>query len=153
MPLTGDQMYIKLTNGTPTAYTMGNLRRDNPAVSFPRNIPLNVLAEYQVYPVTVLPAPVYDPVCQYLELSDYTETASGWQVSHRVVNLPEAQAAHNQTQKRNQLLAETDWQMLPDTGADTPENRAYRQALRDITDQPGFPWDIQWPQKPTGDSQ
>ena len=24
----------------------------------------------------------------------------------------------------------------------------YRQALRDIPEQPGFPWDVEWPTKP-----
>lgn len=30
----------------------------------------------------------------------------------------------------------------------TAEQAAYRQALRDITNQPGFPTDITWPTKP-----
>ncbi|WVR18093.1 tail fiber assembly protein [Burkholderia phage Bm1] len=35
-----------------------------------------------------------------------------------------------------------------DEDADAEKSaRAYRKALRDLTDQPGFPWDVQWPQK------
>jgi hypothetical protein len=57
------------------------------------------------------------------------------------------------TAKRNQLLAESDWTQLPDAraamGAEkAAEWDAYRQALRDITDQPGFPAEINWPVKP-----
>ena len=49
--------------------------------------------------------------------------------------------------KRNTLLAETDWWATSDRTM-TPEQTAYRQALRDITDQAGFPTDITWPTKP-----
>ena len=49
--------------------------------------------------------------------------------------------------KRNTLLAETDVWALSDRTM-TAEQTAYRQALRDITDQAGFPTDITWPTKP-----
>ena len=49
--------------------------------------------------------------------------------------------------KRNRLLAETDTWGLSDYPA-TAEQTAYRQALRDITAQAGFPNDITWPTKP-----
>ena len=55
--------------------------------------------------------------------------------------------------QRNQMLAESDWTQLPDARASMGEAKAaewdaYRQALRDITDQAGFPADIVWPTKP-----
>ena len=49
--------------------------------------------------------------------------------------------------ERDQLILETDWWALPDRTM-TAEQMAYRQALRDITEQPGFPADITWPTKP-----
>ena len=49
--------------------------------------------------------------------------------------------------KRNDLLTETDWWAVSDRTM-TAEQTAYRQALRDITDQVGFPHDINWPTKP-----
>jgi hypothetical protein len=48
---------------------------------------------------------------------------------------------------RNNLLTETDWWATSDRTM-TAEQTAYRQALRDITDQAGFPEDITWPTKP-----
>ena len=48
---------------------------------------------------------------------------------------------------RNQLLAYTDVWALSDRNM-TAEQTAYRQALRDITDQAGFPAEITWPTKP-----
>jgi hypothetical protein len=57
----------------------------------------------------------------------------------------EACAEHRE--KRNTLLSETDWWATSDRTM-TTEQTAYRQALRDITDQAGFPTDITWPTKP-----
>jgi hypothetical protein len=48
---------------------------------------------------------------------------------------------------RDKMLAETDLWALSDRTM-TAEQTAYRQALRDITDQSGFPIDITWPTKP-----
>jgi hypothetical protein len=42
-------MNIKLINNIPEKYTIGQLRRDNPQVSFPQEIPEGTLAEYDVY--------------------------------------------------------------------------------------------------------
>ena len=48
---------------------------------------------------------------------------------------------------RDRLLADTDWAVLPDVT--TPDGYLeYRQALRDITSQDGFPADVVWPVKP-----
>lgn len=50
---------------------------------------------------------------------------------------------------RNDLLAGSDWTQLPDVPLDTKAAWAeYRQALRDITEQPGYPFDIVWPTPP-----
>lgn len=49
--------------------------------------------------------------------------------------------------KRNTLLAETDWWAVQDRVM-TDEEIAYRQALRDIPSQEGFPLNITWPTKP-----
>lgn len=49
--------------------------------------------------------------------------------------------------KRNTLLAETDYMALQDVLM-SAEVTTYRQALRDITDQEGFPENITWPTKP-----
>jgi hypothetical protein len=49
--------------------------------------------------------------------------------------------------KRRDLLAETDWWAMSDRTM-TQEEIDYRQALRDVTDQAGYPIDITWPTKP-----
>ena len=53
--------------------------------------------------------------------------------------------------KRDALLAESDYYLQPDYPA-TEEGlkafKAYRQALRDVPQQEGFPYAIVWPEKP-----
>ena len=48
--------------------------------------------------------------------------------------------------KRNKLLAQSDVYALSDRI--TVDWTTYRQALRDITDQDGFPTNVTWPTKP-----
>lgn len=53
--------------------------------------------------------------------------------------------------ERDKLLAETDWTQVLDAPIDAETReayRAYRQALRDIPEQEGFPDTITWPELP-----
>lgn len=60
------------------------------------------------------------------------------------------QEAVNLAKHRRYLeLKDTDWTQLPDVPEATKTLWAeYRQALRDITSQEGFPYDIVWPEVP-----
>lgn len=53
--------------------------------------------------------------------------------------------------KRDALLAACDWTQMPDSPLSEEEKasyQAYRQALRDVPQQEGFPTSIQWPEEP-----
>lgn len=51
--------------------------------------------------------------------------------------------------ERNGLLKTSDWSQLPDVPEKVKEKYApYRQALRDLTEQEGFPFYIEWPVHP-----
>ena len=50
--------------------------------------------------------------------------------------------------KRDALLSETDWMANSDVTM-SDEWRTYRQALRDVPAQSGFPNDVTWPTKPS----
>ena len=50
-------------------------------------------------------------------------------------------------QKRHALLLQTDMYALSDRTM-SAEMTAYREALRNITDQEGFPFNVEWPIKP-----
>jgi hypothetical protein len=50
--------------------------------------------------------------------------------------------------QRNEKLAGSDWTQLADAPVDSLGWAVYRQELRDITQQNGFPWNVVWPNKP-----
>lgn len=53
--------------------------------------------------------------------------------------------------KRDNLIGETDYYLMPDYPSN-PQNleelKVYRQALRDVPKQKGFPRDVRWPDVP-----
>lgn len=52
---------------------------------------------------------------------------------------------------RNEKLFETDWTQLPDvdlTDTQREKWKEYRQNLRDLPADPGFPQNIEWPEQP-----
>jgi hypothetical protein len=57
--------------------------------------------------------------------------------------------AAQERKRRDTLLDESDFAVLPDSPvADVEPWKTYRQALRDVPQQAGFPNDIEWPEKP-----
>ena len=152
-------MYIKLTNGTPTTYTIGQLRKDNPNTSFPKNIPDSLLAEFGVFPVTVAEMPTYAERTQTITQNETATQVNGaWVYGWTVADKTAEEVAAYETAKgmsvrsqRDEKLAETDWMVIKatETGvALATEWATYRQALRDVTAQTGFPNEVTWPTKP-----
>ena len=150
-------MFAKITNGQLDRfpYTAGDLRRDNPNTSFPGQIPMETMVSHGMVEVTQKPAPLHDGTTQYVEFGPVPELENGvWVLQPRVCQLNQDQLADRRESaasavrgERDALLAATDWAGLSDVIM-TPEMTAYRQALRDITLQPGFPHNVLWPTKP-----
>lgn len=62
-----------------------------------------------------------------------------------------AEAAEQARQKRDRLIADTDYLLCADypiSAEDLEAVKAYRQALRDVPQQEGFPTEIEWPVLP-----
>ena len=79
------------------------------------------------------------------------ERPSDEQILAEADRLAKQQPAKEARGKRNRLLTESDWVTIraTDTGDPVPtEWQTYRQALRDIPEQTGFPEEIEWPQEP-----
>jgi len=152
-------MYVKITNGTVDTYpySVGQLRRDNPQTSFPKQVPDEMLAEYGIYPVTIETAPSFDKRTQKTE-QEATPTlvngswTIGWtttdKTAEEIQKYDDGVAASNRG-KRNNLLAETDYLALTDVTL-TADMTTYRQALRDITTHANWPHleEADWPTKP-----
>ena len=156
-------MLVKITNGNVDTYpyNVGQLRRDNPRTSFPKQVPDAVLAGYGVYPVTFAAQPDIDERTQKVEqdaqptLVDGNWTV-GWTVSSKTVeeiqDFDNSAAVSNRSE-RDRMLAKTDWIVIYHTekGTNIPaEIELYRQALRDITDHENWPHlsSADWPTKP-----
>lgn len=76
-----------------------------------------------------------------------------WFTKYTAVDLDaaavDARQASNVRADRNRRLAECDWTQLADAPVDQAAWASYRQALRDIPAQVGFPWNHTWPALPT----
>jgi hypothetical protein len=60
----------------------------------------------------------------------------------------DAEQAKSVRATRDAKLAECDWTQVADAPVDKAVWATYRQALRDITAQTGFPWTVEWPDAP-----
>ena len=61
----------------------------------------------------------------------------------------DAEQGVNVRTQRDTKLAESDWTQARDvTLANDADWQTYRQALRDVPTQEGFPWSVTWPEQP-----
>ena len=60
----------------------------------------------------------------------------------------DAEQAANVRNSRTEKLKDSDWTQIADSTADKAVWATYRQALRDVPTQAGFPWTITWPESP-----
>jgi hypothetical protein len=150
-------MFVKITNGQVDQYpyTVGDLRKANPNVSFPRNIPTETLAQFGVYPVTTAPAPEFNARTHRLVTQQPTLVDGVWTVTKKAVAKDQAQIDNENAQKavdvraqRDRLLTACDWTQVADAPVDKTTWANYRQALRDVPEQNGFPLEVTWPEKP-----
>ena len=88
-------MFIKLTNGIPETYTIGQLRRDNPQTSFPKDIPTDMLAAYDVYPVKRVPALSYNELTQLIRVVGPVQIDGEWAQQWETLDLPVSQQIDN----------------------------------------------------------
>jgi len=146
--------HLKLTNGQPEKYSIGQLRRDNPQVSFPKSVPERVFADYGVFDYTVDDKPNYQALTQDISEGDFYQLDNGsWRLGWSVFDRPPNDASQRVRSRRDRLLSETDWVVVFHTEKGTNitlEWKNYRQALRDLTAHANFPYltEDDWPAKP-----
>ena len=148
-------MYAKLNNGQleKYPYSLGQLRKDHRNVSFPKVPSDQDLARFGVVRVTTSPQPAYDYT---KNLSLTAEEVNGQWVEkwvaadaskEEITERVEGQA-QNIRVERNQLLSESDWTQVADAPVDQTAWATYRQELRAVPEQAGFPFNVVWPTKP-----
>lgn len=100
-------------------------------------------------PVTATERYVYNNIVEDTALKQFTAEQSIEVIPESDVALYKERMAKRVRAQRDALLAECDWTQARDVVLpNDTEWQAYRQALRDITDQSGFPFNITWPTKP-----
>jgi len=75
-----------------------------------------------------------------------TTTAAEQEATYKAQK--DAEQAKSVRATRDAKLAECDWTQVADAPVDKTVWATYRQALRDITAQEGFPWTVTWPDAP-----
>jgi hypothetical protein len=108
----------------------------------------NSLVEVESYPELDSATQKIEPTAPYL--------LDGRVYSYKIVaktqedyDLERGRVAYGVRFKRNELLKASDWTQIADATVDKQAWLIYRQALRDVTAQAGFPFDIIWPDTPT----
>lgn len=130
-------------------YTLLNLVKDNPQVSFPKNISKELLATYGLYEVEYTEPPEFNSQVQALRESFPLNDGVFWKRLWIIENLPLETASSNVRSYRSRLLSESDWTQAEDSPVDKAAWKTYRQSLRDITAQEGFPYNVIWPTPPS----
>ena len=153
-------MYVLAPNQTVETfpYSIGALRRDNPNVSFARNLSNTTLANWNVYPVADRPQPSFDPATENCNQVNPTfengEWVTAWQVTSASADEIAQRLADESEfvrQDRNERLADCDWTQLADSPLSSADKTAwatYRQSLRDLPSAAGFPFTMTWPEEP-----
>ena len=148
--------------------TQGEVRRMHSNTSLPRVWDADTCAFLGIDPVLAAPKPEVTGYTQAIRNGATQDANSNWVTAWSVVDMfadttedgvtttkaeheaayqadLDAKAAESVRTQRDAKLAETDWTGMSDVTM-TAEMAAYRQALRDITAQAGFPNTVEWPE-------
>ena len=127
--------------------------KDNDGPSWEQTTP-EVLEALGADPV--LEGPQAQPTRYQVAFRDGVQQIEGqWYTKYSVSDMnadaiaaTDAAQAKSVRDSRNEKLAECDWTQLSDAPVDQAAWSTYRQALRDVPTQAGFPWEVQWPSQP-----
>ena len=144
-------MEIRLKE-TGAVITESEFRALHPNTGFPSQLTEQIINAFGGD--IVFEGPQAQPTRYQIGFRDGVELINGkWFNKYSVADLDadaiaakDAEQAKAVRTQRNQLLAESDWTQLADAPVDKTIWSVYRQSLRDISSQKGFPWDVIWPE-------
>lgn len=159
-------MLAKIENGVVTQWPLGEhfIQTTNPNTSFA--FPLNdeTIAAFGFARFVYSDPETYDS--EFQEAKEITPVLNGavatqaWEIVEKYTTDQKAsyiaqRDAENEITKaaqvrseRNGKLTVSDWTQVLDAPVNQTAWATYRQALRDVTGQEGFPWTIDWPTQP-----
>lgn len=132
-------------------YTLTDLRINTPNTSFPDHIDEATTLFFNLVPVkpAVQPKENYRINLERIAVLQDNEWVEEWietPASSEQIKERTTACIKDIREKRNRYLLDSDWTQLPDALVNTKEWALYRQKLRDLTLQEGFPWEIIWPE-------
>lgn len=140
---------------TGAVITESQFRAEHKNTSFPQVLTAAIIDSFGYDPVLEGPQPALTPPYE-IAVRDGVEEVNGQWFTKYIAFEPDADgkaamdavqaAAIRQT--RDARLAASDWTQLPDAKADRGAWGIYRDALRQVPQQQGFPWEVEWPTEP-----
>lgn len=135
--------------------SQGEIRGMHPNTSFPSQWSNELVENLGLDPVLESAAPATTRYQTAVKNGVEQDAKGNWVWAWTVTDMSdEAKVALDKSQAsavratRNALISKCDWTQLSDAPVDKIAWATYRQALRDIPEQTGFPWDVAWPIQP-----
>jgi hypothetical protein len=91
---------------------------------------------------------ILGPVFTDISATDETPAKTALEQETAYKATKDAEQAKSVRASRDEKLKDCDWTQVADAPVDKAVWATYRQALRDVTTQTGFPWTITWPDAP-----
>jgi len=138
-------------------YTLEMLVSAYPDISFPDVMDDELLSDYGVFSVAETPAPDETLTKKVVELQPIDidgQWTQKWELVDKTpteIYIEKQQKSYEVRKERDKLLSDSDWVVISslEKGKPVPQDWVdYRQDLRDIPSQQGFPYDVIWPVKP-----
>ena len=146
--------YRKRTDGT-LVEGLEAFKALYPNTSFPKPITNDIITSYGFDEVSEGSHPSITPPYEYVESDGIKEVSGIWTQTYKAATYDsdtrtaiDTETADSSRSRRTTLLEETDWAGGSDLTM-SDDMKTYRQALRDVPTQAGFPHTITWPTKPS----
>jgi hypothetical protein len=130
-------------------------RWDGNNFCFARRLTAEQAAHFGVTKLKIVTPPYFNPATQRRDEVDAVLTNGVWTQQYVVTELSAEEAASRTDAQaaqvrslRSSLLLASDWTQVVDAPVNQLQWAVYRQALRDISQQTGFPWTVEWPTQP-----
>ena len=152
--------YAFVEDGTVTQYPVNlpQLKAAYPSTAFCLPLEGQDLSSFNAYPVEETAKPTINELTQKIEEGTPAFSDDAWRQVWNVVELTSDEiqdinvAAQVEVRaERDRKLAASDWTQIPNnalTDAKKAEWATYRQSLRDISSESGFPHSTTWPTEP-----
>lgn len=155
-------MYAKIVDGQVNKYPYSilELRKDNPQVSYPENPNEEVLKSLGIFFVTPKNPPAHERATQRCDRVLPTFQNGKWVETWQISELSDTEKEQVKAEKEQEVRATRDgfllskvdsishirWSVMAEEQKEAV--LAYRQALLDVPQQEGFPWEVSWPEPP-----